>query len=103
MDARTVEAARCQAERHKLFSTASRILIVWALADRELSVSEVASAIGASLQNTSQHLQLLKSRGVVLCRRQGNMILYRLHPQLEASSELAPSFTQYESTERGDF
>ena len=61
-----------------IFSNPSRVLILWALIDHELSVSEIAESIHASIQNTSQHLRLMKDRDVVTTRRDGQMVYYRL-------------------------
>jgi ArsR family transcriptional regulator len=61
-----------------IFSNPSRVLILWALSDQELSVSEIAESIHASIQNTSQHLRLMKDRDVVTTRRAGQMVYYRL-------------------------
>ena len=78
MDAELHELARQQSAICKIFGNPNRLLILWVLAEREHSVSEVASAINASLQNTSQHLRLMQTRGVVESRRQGNVVYYRL-------------------------
>jgi DNA-binding transcriptional ArsR family regulator len=41
-------------------------------------VGEIAAAIGTSLQNTSRHLNLMKSAGILSSRRDGQTIYYRL-------------------------
>jgi ArsR family transcriptional regulator len=61
-----------------ILGNAHRILIVWALGNRELSVSEIAERIDASMQNTSQHLRLMKDKGVLQSRRDGREIYYRI-------------------------
>ncbi len=48
------------------------------LASQEQSVSEIAKTIGATLQNTSQHLRLMKDRGLLESRRAGQTIFYRI-------------------------
>ena len=78
MDVALHELAQQQSDLCKIFSNPNRLLILWTLAERECSVSEIASAIEASLQNTSQHLRLMQTRGVVQSRRQGNLVYYRL-------------------------
>ena len=67
-----------QAEIHQILSNPSRILILSSLFQRELSVSEIAETIGASLQNTSQHLRLMKDKGVLEARRNGQTIFYMI-------------------------
>lgn len=85
MDARTVELARQQAEICRLFGNANRILILWVLADQELSVTAIAEAIDSSIQNASQHLRLMKDKGILETRREGHMVYYRVegHALLE--------------------
>jgi DNA-binding transcriptional ArsR family regulator len=43
-------------------------------------VSEIASAIDCSLQNTSQHLRLMKDKNILASRRAGQTIYYRIRP-----------------------
>lgn len=76
MDAQLLECARQQAEICKVFGNANRILILWALGDRELSVGDIAEAIDSSLQNTSQHLRLMKDKGILVSRREQHTIFY---------------------------
>lgn len=76
MDAQTLECARQQAEICKVFGNANRILILWVLGERELSVGDIADAIDSSLQNTSQHLRLMRDRGILVSRREQNTIYY---------------------------
>lgn len=76
MDAQILECAKQQAEICKVFGNANRILILWALGSRELSVGDIAEAIDSSLQNTSQHLRLMKDRGILVSRREQNTIYY---------------------------
>jgi DNA-binding transcriptional ArsR family regulator len=59
-----------------VFANPKRILILWALAEQEKSVSEIASLIGNSLQSTSQHLRLMRERRIVNSRREGQTIYY---------------------------
>lgn len=73
-----LKSAQNQAELCSVFGNPSRVLILWALGERELSVSDIASAIECSLQNTSQHLHLMKDKGILTSRRDGNTIYYRL-------------------------
>jgi len=78
MDRREVSAAQEQAEFCGLLGNALRIQIIWALNHRELTVSEIAVEIDTSMQNTSQHLRLMKNKGVLLSRRDGREIYYRV-------------------------
>jgi DNA-binding transcriptional ArsR family regulator len=70
--------AESQASICGVFANAKRIMILWVLADHEKSVGEIASAIDASLQCTSQHLHLMKNLGILDSRRDGQTIYYRI-------------------------
>ena len=73
----SIESER-QAEFCGILGNPHRIRIVWVLGSRELTVSEIADKINASMQNTSQHLRLMKNRGVLQSRRDGREIYYRI-------------------------
>jgi DNA-binding transcriptional ArsR family regulator len=70
-----------QAEFCRVFAHPRRILILWTLAKREKSVGEIATAVEASLQNTSQHLRLMREMGILDSRRDGQMILYHVNKE----------------------
>ena len=70
--------ANQQADIYKVFSNATRLRILLALADRELSVGEIAAAAETSLQNTSQHLHLMYDKGILTSRRESQTIYYRI-------------------------
>jgi DNA-binding transcriptional ArsR family regulator len=78
MDANLEEKAKRRANFCGVFSNANRVMILWTLADREMSVTEIAAAINASLQNTSQHLSLMKAQDILSSRRDGQTIYYRI-------------------------
>ena len=62
----------------KIFSNAKRLEIINALKDKEMSASELIEKIGLSKANLSQHMSVLKSKGVILTRREGGNIYYRI-------------------------
>jgi DNA-binding transcriptional ArsR family regulator len=76
MDPAIQEMAVRQATICSIFGNATRVLILWALLDQELSVGEIAAAIQASLQATSQHLRLMEDKGLLASRRDGQKIYY---------------------------
>ncbi len=43
-----------------------------------MSVGEIASVIDSSLQNTSQHLRLMRDKDILTSRRDGNTVYYRI-------------------------
>ena len=73
------ELAKEQAEIYQVFSNDKRILIFWLLAKNEtMSVNEVAEAIETTIQNTSQHLRIMKAKNILDSTRDGQTILYRI-------------------------
>ena len=72
------ELAERQATLSKVFSNAQRVLILWFLAEKERTVSEIAEAISASLPSTSQHLHLMELSNILESRREHQNIYYRI-------------------------
>lgn len=62
----------------RALSSGRRAEIIDVLAQGERSVEDIASEIGQSVANTSQHLQQLLRAGLVASRRDGNRIYYSL-------------------------
>jgi len=58
----------------------SRFAIVQCLAERPRAVGELADQLPISRQAVSQHLQVLKSAGLVTNRAEGTRRVYRLNP-----------------------
>ena len=73
-----IAQAEEQADFCAIMGNAHRIQIIWVLGSRELTVSEISEEIKTSLQNTSQHLRLMKNKGVLVSRRDGREIYYRI-------------------------
>jgi DNA-binding transcriptional ArsR family regulator len=78
MEADLMEQAADQASICGVFGNAHRVLILWALGGGERSVSDIASITGCSMQNASQHLRLMKDKGILASRREGNAVFYRI-------------------------
>ena len=78
MDVESRTLAESQAAMCSVFANSKRVLILWSLAERERSVGEIASSIGASLQCTSQHLSMMREKGLLHSRREGQTIFYRV-------------------------
>lgn len=62
----------------KAIADPKRLLIINELRDRELSVGDLCEALGLSQSNASQHLAILRDRGVVASRRDGTSVIYTL-------------------------
>lgn len=67
----------------KALGDAKRLLLLYALGDGPLTVSQLCEVIDAPQANTSQHLAVLRERGLVEATRQGNHVVYTLlHPKI---------------------
>jgi len=59
-------------------SSATRLEFLELLAQGERSVDELATLTGVSVANTSQHLQKLRQAGLIVGRKEGLYVYYRL-------------------------
>jgi ArsR family transcriptional regulator len=71
----------------------TRIHIAECLKDSELSVGDLLDRIPVEPANLSQHLALLRSKGLVVNRKDGNQVFYRLRDPL--LSEVLDSMRTY--------
>jgi len=55
-----------------------RLCVLQCLAGGELTVNDLSGRVGCQIPNMSQHLAVLRNCGLVLTRREGNAIFYRL-------------------------
>ena len=67
----------------KALSDPKRLMVLYALAAAPRSVSELAEAVDAREANVSQHLAVLRDRGLVDTERRGTSVIYSLrYPEL---------------------
>ena len=62
----------------RTLANATRLKILALLGKKEMSVGEMAEAVGASLSNISQHLALLRHQHLVTARKEGQTVYYSL-------------------------
>lgn len=62
----------------RALSDPKRLCVVERLADGERSVSELSRDVGCQVPNMSQHLTVLRTAGLVVSRREGSTVFYRL-------------------------
>jgi DNA-binding transcriptional ArsR family regulator len=67
------------AETLKAIAHPVRLQIVNILMKGESSVGDLVKTLGTKQSLTSQQLSILKSRGVLKSRRNGNVVFYSLH------------------------
>ncbi len=66
------------AEMCKVLSHATRLMILNVLREREMNVAAVAKQLAMALGTVSPHLLMMKHRRVLVSRKQGNQVFYRL-------------------------
>jgi ArsR family transcriptional regulator len=82
-----------QAEICQTLSQPKRLMLVHELRNGEKSVGHLSSILGISQPNVSQHLAILRKRGIVTTKREGATIYYRLSsPRIGEACDLVHSF-----------
>jgi len=72
------ELYKIHAEMCKVFSNHIRLEILNLLRDKEMSVTELIEKTKLSQANISQHLSIMKNKGIVTSNRRGKNIYYQL-------------------------
>ena len=62
----------------KAMSHPLRLKILCTLGDEEISVQEIAEFVGTSQSNISQHLAILRDKGILTSRKEANRVFYRV-------------------------
>ncbi|OBK79509.1 metalloregulator ArsR/SmtB family transcription factor [Mycobacterium sp. 1274761.0] len=65
-------------EVFRMLADPTRVQVLWALADGEMSVNELAEHVGKPAPSVSQHLAKLRMARLVRTRRAGTTIFYSL-------------------------
>ena len=68
------ELYKIHSEMCKVFSNPTRLEILNLLSGKELSVTELIEKTKLSQANISQHLSIMKNKGIVLSARKGKNI-----------------------------
>lgn len=55
-----------------------RLKILCVLGDQEVSVQDIVDFVGTSQSNISQHLAILRDKGVLATRKDANRVYYRI-------------------------
>ena len=55
-----------------------RLKILCVIGDQEACVQEIVDAVGTSQSNISQHLAILREKGVLQTRKDANRVFYRV-------------------------
>ena len=62
----------------KSISHPLRLKILCVIGDQEACVQEIVDAVGTSQSNISQHLAILRDKGILTCRKHANRVYYRV-------------------------
>ena len=62
----------------KSISHPLRLKILCVIGDQDACVQEIVDAVGTSQSNISQHLAILREKGVLLARKDANRVYYRV-------------------------
>ena len=67
-----------QADICQTLANPKRLQIINLLKEQELSVGAMVKVMGVAKANLSQHLSLMRQKGILATRREGTTIYYRL-------------------------
>lgn len=62
----------------KAMSHPLRLKILCTLGDAEVSVQDIVERVGTSQSNISQHLAILRDKGILTSRKDANRVYYRV-------------------------
>lgn len=62
----------------QVFSHPIRLEILDTLREKDMSVSELSHQLGVGMANLSQHLAMMRERGIMQTRKEGNVVYYRV-------------------------
>ena len=83
------ELYELHAEMCKVFSNPTRLEILNLLRYKEMSVTELIKKLKLSQANISQHLSIMKSKGIVSSERNGKNIYYKIsNPKIIKAFEI---------------
>ena len=75
------EISQLEADFCFALSDPNRILMLYALSEKPLNVTELTHELGLNQPTTSRHLKVMRERGLVLTVRSGTTVTYHLSDQ----------------------
>ncbi len=77
------------AELCKVFSHPTRLEVISILRKGEMTVTELAERLNVGMGNLSQHLGMMKQRQILVTRKTGNTVYYRLaYPKMLGACDI---------------
>jgi DNA-binding transcriptional ArsR family regulator len=95
MNHQDMQIFKLQSDICKTLSDPNRLVIVHILREGEKSVGELVSILGIPQGNVSRNLGIMRDRGIVIPRREGNTIYYRLaSPKIGDACDIVRGFLE---------
>ncbi len=69
---------RLHADICQTLANPKRLRIINILREKEISAGEIQKVLNIPKANLSQHMSVLKQKGIVMARKEGNIVYYRL-------------------------
>ena len=89
IDESQMQLFRLQAEICKTMADSKRLMILHELREEEMSVGQLVTNLDLPQANVSQHLAILRERGIVTARREGTSVYYSLaNPKIGQACDL---------------
>lgn len=86
----------------KVFSNATRLRILDTLRAGQMTVAAIAETLGAAVGTVSPHLLMMKQRRVLVSRKQGNQVFYRLaNPKMLLAFDLIREILHEQMQQQG--
>ncbi len=79
------------AQRLKALADPERLRIVTCLFGGAKNVGDLAAALEDEIVKVSHHLKVLRNAGLVLAKKEGRFVVYRLHPERRAQRKAEES------------
>ncbi len=78
------ELFEMQADLCGVMSSAKRLMIMDHISQKkEANVGDIADALDSTVSTISQHLRLMRNKNIVISRKDGHTVFYRLkHPKM---------------------
>jgi len=81
----------------------TRVAIVESLRDGEISAGTIIERVSAQQASVSQHLKMLRAKGVVVSRKEGNQVYYSLRdPSIGDVLDIMKTYFQSQLQETAD-
>lgn len=90
-----INTENSQCEICKIFSNKHRLKILVALRDSSKTVSDIVKITNASQSATSQHLSMMKLRGILDIEKKGAFVYYKIrYPEVMQAFDIMKKVTK---------